>query len=344
MLPWLCIFIHVCVFAGSRFDASVLVERVLYLCLRRCVRVCVCVAVPFFSVSMSRFFCTLGVVPPVHAAMDACTQSCTRRRINSVAIQRRVHTKMKAVGVPEWREHHSLILLTDIDFKKVLKQVFHNYDNTVEGIVLCEYRGDSTPITYLLHSQLHCPPAPLFTKSVATTIPAPTKNPKVPCLFICTFDPQTATVASVEANRPCRCKTPSFFFPLRGVWRAGFLRVVLSLSHWKTLAALCLANRNSPIDQTTTNGTPCIRNIYAQSFQRLNMACVIGLAAQEKRRWWERKKSLLVILYWSGTVQRYLLAATVFTKSSPAELAIVSDKLETIVIPGHTYELCSVIK
>lgn len=61
-----------------------------------CTCVCLC-GCAFFSVSMSRFFCTLGVVPPVHAAMDACTQSCTRRRINSVAIQRRVHTKMKAV-------------------------------------------------------------------------------------------------------------------------------------------------------------------------------------------------------------------------------------------------------
>lgn len=335
MLPWLCIFIHVCVFAGSRFDASVLVERVLYLCLRG-VYVCVFVWLCPFLVFRCQDFsalsasCLLFMQRWTHAHNHAPGVELIAWQSNVEYIRR-----WKQFGVPEWREHHSLILLTDIDFKKVLKQVFHNYDNTVEGIVLCDYRGDSTPITYLLHSQLHCPPAPLFTKSVATTIPAPTKNPKAPYLFICTFDPQTATVASVEANRPCRCKTPSFFFPLRGVWRAGFLRVVLSLSHWKTLAALCLANRNSPIDQTTTNGTPCIRNIYAQSFQRLNMACVIGLAAQEKRRWWERRKSLLVILYWSGTVQRYLLAATVFTKSSPAELAIVSDKLETIVIPGH---------
>ena len=39
--------------------------------------------------------------------------------------------RWKQFGVPEWREHHSLILLTDIDFKKVLKHLPHTLPRTL---------------------------------------------------------------------------------------------------------------------------------------------------------------------------------------------------------------------
>lgn len=86
--------------------------------------------------------------------------------------------RWKQFGVPEWREHHSLILLTDIDFKKVLKQVFHNLWQHCGGNCAMRVEGrqhtDNVPPAFAVA----LPPCPSVHQECGHHNPCTNKKPK----------------------------------------------------------------------------------------------------------------------------------------------------------------------